>query len=299
MDISKMTEQFDLSALFLLGVTLAVFTIPIFIIFPPIPVERSDSLRQTHSKLGLAHAQSNLRSQHSPQHRPRPGRPATVQSLFIYPVKSCRGIELTHSKVLPTGLEYDRLYTFAQLKDQTVGTTGQPLWEFVTQRQLPLLANVKVDLWLPDAHKTSRQLGKLDEAFLVLRFPWADGGLRGWVQWVAAKLSRSVKGVPEKEIMLPINFPSAAEIARSGYEYADVKIWKEITSALNVDRELPPELSRYLGAKHRLGLFRMDPAKQREVFRCAPRKEDVGFQPIVDFHDAVGRPMSSNLNELR
>lgn len=283
-------EQFDLSAVFLLSLTLAVFLIPIFILFPPIPVERSDSLSQTHSKLGLTHSQSKLRNQYSQEHKPQPGRPTTVQSLHIYPIKSCRGIELTHSKVLPTGLEYDRLYTFAQLKDQLEATTtepAKPLWEFVTQRQLPLLANVKVDLWLPDAQKTSRQLGNLDEGFLVLRFPWADSGLRGWVQRVAAKLSRSVKGVPEKEVMLPINFPSKEEILKRNYEFADVKIWKEVTFALNMQSELPPELKLYLGAKHKLGLFRMDPGKQREVFRCAPRKEDVGFQPIIDFQDAV------------
>jgi uncharacterized protein YcbX len=120
----------------------------------------------------------------------------------------------------------------------------------------------------------------------VVRFPWTDAGFKGTMQRVIAKLNRGWRAVPEIEILLPVEFPSQAEIAARGYGYADVKIWNEVTSALNMGKEVPKELALYLGAKHELGLFRMDPEKRREVFRCAPLKEDVGHQPIVDFHDA-------------
>src|ERR1700722_19613766 len=40
-----------------------------------------------------------------------------VKSLWIYPVKSCKGVELNRSNILATGMEYDRRFTFAQLKN--------------------------------------------------------------------------------------------------------------------------------------------------------------------------------------
>lgn len=284
--------QLDAVSLLLLVVTLVAFLVPVFILFPPIPVERSDALRQTHSMLGLPPNSTNLRDQMSPVHRAQPGRSAKVQSLYIYPIKSCRGIELARSRVLSSGLEFDRLYTFAQLRAPAgagAATSGdlqaKPVWQFLTLRQLPLLANVKVDLWTPDPTKTSRLLGKVDEAFLVVRFPWMDRGLRGLAQWVSAKLSRGLQAEPEKEFMLPVSFPSDQDIKACGYTFANVKIWNDVTFALNVETELPPELAQYLGVQHRLGLFRMDPSKRREVFRNAQRKSELGYQPVVDFHD--------------
>lgn len=286
--------QFDNSSVFLLVVTIVVFLVPVFILFPPIPVERSDALRQTHSKLGVRLPSSNLRTQHSPVHQPQDGQPAKIQSLYIYPIKSCRGIELSRTKVLPHGLEHDRLFTFAQLKPKPGMATApaadggeESAWEILTLRVTPLLAKVKVDVWLPDAGKTSRQLGKLEGGFIVARFPWTDKGLRGLVQLVTAKLSRGLSAVPEKEFMLPLEFPSEADMATRGYEFANVKIWKDAPCALNMQSELPPELARYLGVKHPLGLFRMDPANQRRVFRCAPPGASLGYQPVVDFQDGV------------
>ena len=114
-----------------------------------------------------------------------------------------------------------------------------------------------------------------------------DAGFKGHLQWMRTKLFDGLKATPMKEIMLPLDFPSAEYIANKGYTFENIKIWKEVTSALNFERELPRELTQYLGVKHRLGLFRMDPSKRRQVYRCAPRKEDLGYQPVVDFHDAV------------
>jgi hypothetical protein len=287
-------NHFDAIALLLLVATLVAFFVPVFILFPPIPVERSDALRQTHSRVGLSPNRSNLRDQLSAVHRPKPGQPAKVQSLYIYPIKSCKGIELARSRVVGKGLEHDRLFTFAQLRSPVPAaapgsglTDGSPVWEFLTQRQLPLLANVSVDLWVPDAEKTSRQLGRVDDVFLVVRFPWMDHGLRGWIQWLSAKISRGFHAIPEKEFMLPAAFPSHEEIKARGYTFAHVKIWKDVPYALNMETEIPFELSRYLGVKHRLSLFRMDPSQQRQVLRSAQPKEVLGYQPVVDFHDGV------------
>ena len=293
--IPEILDQFDATSIILLTITIIVFLIPIFILFPPIPVERSDALRQTHKKLGLPPHLSNLKDQQAPIHAAQEGQSPKVKSLYIYPVKSCRGIEVERSKIVPTGLEFDRLYVLAQRKPPSpnaatpsIDENGRPIWEFLTLRTVPLMANVKVDLWLPDPTKTSRQLGKVDEAFLVLRFPWMDRGLRGWVQWVAAKMSRGVRGVPEKEFMLPVAFPSQEEIKAQGYTYAGVKVWKDVLTALDFGKEVPPELREYLGVKHPLSVFRIDPSCPLEIFRNVPTKETLGYQPIIGFQDAVG-----------
>ncbi|KAG5926623.1 hypothetical protein E4U42_003103 [Claviceps africana] len=286
---SESIRQFDYGAVFLMAVTIMVFLVPIFTIFPPVPVEPGDALRQTHYKLGRPSHQSNLDHHHTSDQQPQTGTKPTVKSLFIYPIKSCRGIELDRSRVLPTGLEHDRLFMFAQRKPTAAhsGTHAGPRysWEAVTQRQLPLLANINVDVWLPDASKTSRQLGHLDDKFLLVRFPWQAPGWRGNMHLLATKLSRGWRAVPEKQFLLPMDFPSQTEMEARSYEFEHVKIWTDVSRALNMSKDLPPQLATYLGAKHQLALFRSDPSSRRKVFGCAPRKETLGYQPEVDFHD--------------
>ena len=289
------SRSLDSSSVGLLVLTILAFLIPFLIILPPVPLQKSDALLQTHSKAGLDRAKSNLKNQlSSSEHRAKPGKPPKIQSLMIYPVKSCRGIEVAKSKVLPSGLEFDRLFTFAQLKspfpvslNSTVEEKTKHEWKFITQREFPRLATVKVDLWLPDQMKLRKQSMSSTEAFVILRFPWKEGGWRGLWSVIGAKLARGLRAVPEKEILLPVDFPGKADITELGYKHEDVTIWKETVSAINMERELPLELSLYLGVSNRLAIFRIDPSKLREVYRCAPRKDSVGYQPITGFQDAV------------
>ncbi|KAG6003771.1 hypothetical protein E4U54_000635, partial [Claviceps lovelessii] len=287
---SESIRQFDYAAGFLVAVTIVVFLVPILMIFPPMPVEPGDALRQTHGKLGRPSRHSNLQNRHMSDQQPQEGSRPTIKSLFIYPIKSCRGVELDRSKVLPTGLEYDRLFMFAQLKPRAAHSGNQAeqnhSWQFLSQRQLPRLANVKVDVWLPDANKKSRQLGHLDGKFLVVRFPWQAPGWRGIMHLLATKFTRGWRAFPEKQFLLPLEFPSQKEIESRSYDFADINIWVDVTRALNMSKDLPPQLAMYLGAKHQLALFRSDPSSRRQVFRCAPRQETLGYQPVVNFQDA-------------
>jgi uncharacterized protein YcbX len=57
---------------------------------------------------------------------------ATIARLFVYPVKSCAGVELPEALLTETGLEFDRAW-------MVVDAEG----EFVTQRQLPRMALIK------------------------------------------------------------------------------------------------------------------------------------------------------------
>ncbi|KAL2023024.1 hypothetical protein VTK56DRAFT_3934 [Thermocarpiscus australiensis] len=279
----------DASSAFLLLVTIFVFLLPLFIYFPPVLPSKRDALLETHSKVGLDPSRSGLRGQHNDA-----AAGTVVRSLWIYPVKSCRGIEVGESKVLPTGLEYDRLYTFAQLKSPfPVGLHASDdekqahKWEFITQRQFPLLATVKVDLYVPDIIKARGKPSRgVSDAFLLLRFPSQRSGLAGALAWAAAKIARGWRARPEEELVLPVAFPSPEEMEARGYAYEQVTIWKDTVTALNMEADLPPELRRYLGVSNRLGLFRVDPARLRDVFRCAPSADEAGYQPVTGFQDA-------------
>lgn len=60
---------------------------------------------------------------------------ATIARLFVYPVKSCAGVELSESLLIETGLEFDRAW-------MVVDADGV----FVTQRELPRMVLVKPQL---------------------------------------------------------------------------------------------------------------------------------------------------------
>lgn len=296
----------DAAGVFLVFATLAVFFIPIFILFPPVPPSRREALAQTHAKVGLDRSQSNLRKRTTTTSTTGGGtgggeQRATVRSLWIYPVKSCAGIEVARSRVRPQGLEFDRLFTFAQLKgpfpasssSDEGGEKGEHTWHFITQRQFPLLATVKVELYVPDAsRKPSRAREEEEdgassrESFVLLRFPWRDPGVAGVLATIAAKLRGGIRAEAEKEVLLPAAFPSEEEIRERFYEREEVTVWKDRVEALNMGEELPEELARYLGVSNKLTLFRVNPARLREVMRCAPRREEAGYQPATGFQDA-------------
>jgi len=216
-----------------------------------------------------------------------------VKSLWIYPVKSCKGVELNRSTILATGMEYDRQFTFAQLKSPfPVGESTPEVekaphkWEFITQRQYPQLATVRTEIWVPDqsVEGYSPQTEDVESGgIVILIFPYQSSGWRGKL----AQLGAAVKGsVPEKHIRIPFN-PTPAQIEKAGYKYENITIWKDRVRALNMELEVPEELRYYLGISNKLGLFRIDNDALREVHRCAPKKEELGWQPVTGFQDAV------------
>ncbi|KAL5596099.1 hypothetical protein FOVSG1_009788 [Fusarium oxysporum f. sp. vasinfectum] len=249
----------DAVSLILLTVTLVAFLVPVLILFPPVPVDRSDVLRQTHSRAGVALQDMDIGPGRSPERRlpgaEPEGKGAVAQSLLVFPVQPCCGIELERDVASFKHSEFDRLYTLAQ-RDSEVGQ--KDVWQAISREHFPLLANIEVDLWIPDPNKTSRLLGHIEGSFLVLKFPWTDSGLQGILQQVAAKISHGLKARPEKEFLLPVSFPNEEEIRARGYSFAEVTIGGKNTTGLNMDVELPAELARYLGAERQIGIFRVD-----------------------------------------
>ncbi|SEA75546.1 MOSC domain-containing protein [Variovorax sp. YR216] len=60
---------------------------------------------------------------------------ATIARLFVYPVKSCAGVEVSEALLIETGLEFDRAW-------MVVDEAG----EFVSQRELPRMALIRPQL---------------------------------------------------------------------------------------------------------------------------------------------------------
>ena len=94
---------------------------------------------------------------------------ARIRSLHVYPVKSCRGIDVAEAQVAPRGLTPDRQW-------MVVDERGR----FVTQRTHPQLATVATAL-----HRDGLQLSASGRPALTL--PWdagtADATLRTVVVW--------------------------------------------------------------------------------------------------------------------
>ncbi|KAA8907825.1 MOSC domain-containing protein [Sphaerosporella brunnea] len=160
----------------------------------------------------------------------------TVDALYIYPLKSCRGISVSNAEFTPTGFKWDRHFTFAESSGDEGG------WSFITQRQYPLLARVRTEL---------------DPRRAVLTVSW------GWGWW-------------GEEFEVPLEPKEEGEMVR-------VRVWKDFPEAVRVEVELEG-LRRWLGVRGRLALCRV--GQMREVFRCAPKKEELGWQPVVGFADA-------------
>ncbi|RPA90083.1 hypothetical protein L873DRAFT_1831790 [Choiromyces venosus 120613-1] len=194
-----------------------------------------------------------------------------VKSLWIFPVKSCRGIEVAEARVVPSGLEHDRQFMFAEWKQNP--KTGDHEWIFITQRQYPKMALITTEIYLEGENN-----GNLHITFpLKTRLPFL-------------KQARTIR------------FPLlASEDLKTMYPLKQIGIWKEqplaydISSAVEMELK---ELSAHLGTKGPLALFRVCPDELREVYRNAPTVDEAGYQPVTGFADAYPLHML-NLTSVR
>lgn len=88
------------------------------------------------------------------------GAVAEVSSIFIYPIKSCRGISVTRAPITSTGFRWDRRWLI-------VNSNGRAY----TQRAEPRLALVQVEL---PAEAFSEDWEPANSSFLVVRAPGMD-----------------------------------------------------------------------------------------------------------------------------
>ncbi|KAJ4314636.1 hypothetical protein N0V94_006366 [Neodidymelliopsis sp. IMI 364377] len=231
-----------------------------------------------------------------------PSKPWTVKALFIYPLKSAGPIELDKSEVLRTGLKYDRQFTLGQYVTSMPSLDGKVTseWQFCTQRKFPRLAKVETEIWVPDpsapGYDKNAEWVKSDGC-LVIRFPFSQDtdftieGLKSWGRILAAQMAGNSE--PMLEIRVPFN-PPHERIKTKGYKNEVLRIWKDQPVALNMGCEVDPDLLAKLkytiGTTNPISLFRIDTNQYREVYKCAPKKEDVGFQTAIGMQDSVSLP---------
>ncbi|KAI5786010.1 hypothetical protein FPQ18DRAFT_240960, partial [Pyronema domesticum] len=196
---------------------------------------------------------SNLSDQHTYTSLPTSDT-IKIKSLFIYPIKSCRGIELNSTSFTRTGLQHDRQFVFA---------LGPAPYSFITQRTHPKMALITTSI-------SGDQL--------TISWPGNYGRFN----------HRTTFSVP------------LDAAAYKHAEKAEVKVWRDMPTSYicPVLKGKLDALASFLGVKgpEELVLFRV--AEEREVFRCAPKKEQLGWQPKVGFQDSY--PVSiMNLASVR
>jgi len=224
----------------------------------------------------------------------------TVESLFIYPIKSCHPLRLQTSSINRLGMAHDRLFSFAQLTSSLPTKSGSDeykashTWTMITQRSVPFLTKVRTEVWVPDPKSTSYDPeGEWvkNGGCLVISFPYAPSvdfsGAGIQSLW---KIVRSWPRQPRLSFRIPLD-PSAPTVRSRGYKLERMAIWKDAPLAWDMGCEIPADiLARFkyaMGVSNPLTLFRVHPGHLREVFRNAPRKEEVGYQPVAGFQDAV------------
>mmetsp|Transcript_50268 Transcript_50268/g.92889 ORF Transcript_50268/g.92889 Transcript_50268/m.92889 type:complete len:396 (+) Transcript_50268:61-1248(+) len=66
---------------------------------------------------------------------------ATVQELWLYPVKGCQGVKVESARLTPTGLEFDRCWCVVDLDGKNCAAG-----EAISKRKMPALAKIVVSL---------------------------------------------------------------------------------------------------------------------------------------------------------
>lgn len=255
-------------------------------------------------RLGLDPGESNISDEYDSKYTRPAGDQAngnssysnySIKALFAYPIKSCTGIELSVADVVPTGLIYDRQFCFAEyLTPKNVRADASeeekaPRWEFKTMRdgRFSRLALIRPEIWIPDP--TLRDYHPdLEEVksggVMIVRYPRTSNN-RFWDQiiklGIALRLCSS-----ERSFRVPIN-PPADKMAN--YPLRPVRLWKDFPHGFDYGHHLPASLRLFLSpdnASPPLTLFRISLAHSRLIFRNAPRKEQLGFQPRTGFADA-------------
>ncbi len=251
-------------------------------------------------KLGLR-IQSNLADEHDERYSnpKQQGGNTTwrVKSLWVYPIKSCTGVELKEATVTGMGMEFDRKFCFAQLTskfpaglDESKQEKAKHVWKFITQRTVPAMARIKTEIWYPDPSSStysSSHPNVQSGGVLVIRFPSLVGKTGLWARiWDMLTL---FGGNPERMIHIPFN-PTNDQILANGYTTENMEIWKDspaslIMASTEESGSWVQDLRLFLGITNHLALFRVS-TQPREVYRCAPRRDQLGYQPSVGFQDA-------------
>lgn len=207
-----------------------------------------------------------------------------VNGLYVHPIKSCKGVRVEEAEVLSTGLKYDRNFTFAELLDPKgepdTNSSESANWKFVTQRKYRRLANIRLEIWVPDPESpdySQDQANVISQGILRVQYPDPSG---------------DSPSTAFKTFDIPYS-PTEDQISKMGYTMQKLTVWKDCPDALLIasttNASAPTwigEIQAYMGCSKPVALFRVAAGCERQVFRNAPSKEQLGYQSVVGFVDA-------------
>jgi len=289
-----------LSAIFFGALTVWFFVRPDQVL-PPAGCRRLCTSRTSHLT-----DQSNEKPKNSVEHPSY-----TVRALFVYPIKSCYPLEVDSADIEQMGMRFDRKFSFAQLTSSMpeMSSDGQSeverSWQMITQRSVPFLTKVKTEVWIPDptlaSYDPDGEWAQSNGCILVT-FPYSPPvGLnpRGLINlWRVARAvcsCRNLQARPLCHFKVPFDPPLERRRLKGYHCTEPMRIWKDLPEAFNMGNEIPQDvlekLKLSMGITNPLTLFRVDPEHPREVFRNAPRQEQLGYQPVTGFQDAVSKRM--------
>ncbi|KAL4784080.1 hypothetical protein BJX76DRAFT_234433 [Aspergillus varians] len=255
-------------------------------------------------KLGLSEIQSNLNDEYDPKYGQavpensldEQRRPAwRVKALFTYPIKSCTGIELDETDIIATGFAFDRQFCFAEV-EPSKGAQDGTTWVARTLRNRGFnsLALIRPEIWIPNPSAQGYH-DELEEVkshgVMVVYYPRVG---RNALHSAIIKAGVCLNLIPhETSFTVPLQPPTSPDLKSGNFQLTPVKIWKDNPLAYNYSHYIPPSFHHFLatqdpsrGHARRLALFRVNPSHTREIYRNAPTKQGLGFQPTTGFADA-------------
>ncbi|KAL4790703.1 hypothetical protein BDV19DRAFT_371959 [Aspergillus venezuelensis] len=252
-------------------------------------------------RLGLSTTETNLADEYNPKYTTgvpesstdEQGLPAwRVKALFMYPIKSCRGIELEAADIVPTGFEFDRLFCFAEADETGPEGKTESIARTLRNKGYNKLALVRPEIWVPDScvdgYSTGPEEAK-SQGVMVVHYPRVGrNGLHDVVLRVGMYIGLVSR---EESFTVPLHPPTKS------IPTTPVKIWKDTPLAYDYGAYIPPSFHRFISSDYgtgetpasqdkRLTLLRVSSSHTRDIYRNAPRKESLGFQPTTGFADA-------------
>ncbi|RVD83091.1 uncharacterized protein DFL_007493 [Arthrobotrys flagrans] len=188
------------------------------------------------------------------------GQDFRVKSLWIYPIKGCRGIEVASSKICHTGLQYDRQLMFASC------SPGTGAWVFASQRGFPKMALIHTSI--DPASNT-----------LTISYP------------AKPKFPASLIYGNEfrKSFTVPLNVNILPEDKLAKYPVTKVEIWRQESVGYDLSAHVPQEIKDVIFSKGHtkvdVGLFAVVDGRNRGIRHMGPPVEVLGRPNTIGFAD--------------
>lgn len=236
-----------------------------------------------------------------------------IEALFLHPIKSTPPIEVTHATITSSGLEFDRIFSFAQLASQLPDSNGhvEHKWKMISQRESAQLALLETEIWIPDPDLPDYDEDDLwakNGGCLVVRFPFVPDfemtreGFRNMISQFILKWTGNHRA-PGKilEMRLPL-VPCPDRIKEQKYQSQNVMVFKDYPGvwdmSCEVEADILQKLGYSLGISNPFTIFRIHQESGRVLYKSAPAREQIGYQPRVVLQDAY--PISiQNINSVK